>query len=106
MLGSLKTAHACAASTLLLLTLLFGRAASTDVEAARFRQLEGQSQTPAGDSFINRYSFDGQQSRDPCGAPTRREPTARVSAVPSSVGLRESGRGLLIRTWVNGAGPF
>jgi predicted aspartyl protease len=105
-LGSLKAALSCATSALLLLTLLFGRAASTDVEAARFRQLGGQSPTHAGDSLVNRYSLDGQQSRDPFGAPTRREPNARASALPSSVGFRESGRGLLVRTWVDGAGPF
>ena len=74
---SLKTALSGAASALLLTTLLFGRAALTDVEAARFRQYEGQSPE-----------------------------AARVSRLPSPVSFRESGRGLIVRAWVNGAGPF
>jgi predicted aspartyl protease len=79
MRGSLGTAlPRGAASALLLTTLLFGRAASTTVGAARFRQYASQSPT-----------------------------AARVTALPSSVGLRESGgRGLIVKTWVNGAGPF
>jgi predicted aspartyl protease len=100
MRGSLKTTLSGVTSALLLTTILFGRAASITFEAARFRSYEGQSSTAARDSFISR------QSRDPFGPPTRREQGARGSALPSSVGFRESGRGLIVRTWINGAGPF
>jgi predicted aspartyl protease len=96
----LKTTLACVASALLLTTTLFGRAASNTFEAARFRQSVGQSSTAARDSFI------GRQVQDPFGSPTQREQAARSSALPSSVGFRESGRGLIVRTWINGAGPF
>jgi predicted aspartyl protease len=97
---SLKTTLAGVASALLLATTLFGRAASDTFEAARFRQSVGQSSTAARDSLI------GRQVQDPFGSPTQREQTARSSALPSSVGFRESGRGLIVRTWINGAGPF
>ncbi len=108
MRGSLKTTLSGVTSALLLTTILFGRAASNTFEAARFRRYEGQSPTPARDSFVN------QQARDPFGTPTRREPasptrreqTARGTALPSSVNFRESGRGLIVKTWINGAGPF
>jgi predicted aspartyl protease len=53
-----------------------------------------------------RDSFESQHPRDPFGPPTRREPDARRSALPSSVGFRETGHGLVVRTWINGAGPF
>jgi predicted aspartyl protease len=97
---SLKTTLAGVASALLLTTTLFGRAASNTFEAARFRQSVGQSSTAARDSTA------GRQAQDPFGSPTQREQAARGSALPSTVGFRESGRGLLIRTWINGAGPF
>jgi predicted aspartyl protease len=109
MRGSLKTALAGVASALLLTTTLFGRAALTTVGAARFRQSEGESQTVALDSLY------GRQVQDPFGStparrepvnPTRREQPARGSALPSTVNFRESGRGLLVKTWINGAGPF
>jgi predicted aspartyl protease len=124
MLGSLKTTLKGVASALLLTTALFGRAASNTFEAARFRQIEGQGTTAASfineealDSLVVEESFDssvGQHPRDPFGAParrepagtTRREPNARGAALPSSVSFRESGRGLLVKTWINGAGPF
>lgn len=124
MFGSLKTTLSGVASALLLTTALFGRAASNTFEAARFRQLGVQGAT--AESFIDaealdssvieesRNSFDGQHPRDPFGTParrepastTRREPNARAAALPSSVSFRESGRGLLVKTWINGAGPF
>ena len=111
---SLKTTLSGVASALLLTTTLFGRAALTTVGAARFRQSEVQSLTAARDSFV------GQQIQDPFGTPTRREPASRArreptrptqrdsrgTALPSSVNFRESSRGLLVRTWINGAGPF
>jgi predicted aspartyl protease len=111
MRGSLKTALAGAASALLLTTILFGRAASTTFEAARFRSGEGQSLTAARDSFDGAEARDlyveSAALQDPFGQPTRREQTAHGSALPSPVGLSESdGRGLLLRVWLNGAGPF
>lgn len=114
---SLKRTLAGVASALLLTTTLFGRAASNTFEAARFRSSEGQGATAARDSFVvddeRDYSV-GQHPRDPFGAPARREPATqtrrgqntRAAALPSSVSFRESGRGLLVKTWVNGAGPF
>src|SRR5260370_4027674 len=39
--------------------------------------------------------------------PIRKTGVERTPAVPDAVGFREvAGRGLLVRTWVNGAGPF
>lgn len=118
---SLKTALRGAASALLLAALLFGRAAPTTFGAARSRS--GEAQTPkaardpfdganardplngAGEIFSGPYA--GRGAQDPFGRPARREQAARGSALPSSVSLRESGgRGLLVRAWVNGAGPF
>jgi predicted aspartyl protease len=76
MRGSLKTALAGLTSALLLALLLFGRATPATAGAARF--LTGQG-----------------------------EPAGRGRSVPAPVGFRESdGRGLLVKTWVNGAGPF
>jgi predicted aspartyl protease len=124
MRGSLKTTLAGVASALLLTTTLFGRAASNTFEAARSRWSEGRGTTAARlangearDPFAvgePSDSFAGQHPRDPFGAPARREPAnptrrgqgERGAALPSSVGFRESGRGLLVKTWVNGAGPF
>jgi predicted aspartyl protease len=84
MTGSLKTAFAGVTSTLLLALLLFGRAAPATVGAARLRL--GQ--------------FSG-------GATGHGEVSGRRALLPSPVGFRESGgRGLLVRTWINGAGPF
>ena len=76
MRGSLKTAFAGVTSTLLLALLLIGRAAPVKAGAARFRLSQG-------------------------------EEAGRRSAIPSPVSFREAGgRGLLLRIWVNGAGPF
>src|SRR3712207_6451220 len=73
---SLKTALAGATSALLLALLLIGRATPANAGAARSRLWQG----------------------DEAGRGTR---------LPAPVGFRESdGRGLLVRTWVNGAGPF
>jgi predicted aspartyl protease len=121
---SLKTTLAGVASALLLTTTLFGRAASNTFEAARSRWSEGRGTTAAGfiinealdSSVVNEApnSVVGQHPRDPFGAPARRETAdtarrgqdARGAALPSPVNFRESGRGLLVKTWVNGAGPF
>ncbi|HJQ32570.1 MAG TPA: pepsin/retropepsin-like aspartic protease family protein [Pyrinomonadaceae bacterium] len=92
MRGSLKTTLSSVTSALLLALLLFGRATPATAGAARLR-FEGQSD-PWG--------------RVPSEPTTRRsEASARRTALPSPVSFRESdGRGLLVRTWVNGAGPF
>ena len=74
---SLKTALVGVTSALLLALLLFGRATPAKAGAARF--LVWQS---------------GGTARG-------------TSALPAPVNFSESeGRGLLVRTWVNGAGPF
>jgi predicted aspartyl protease len=77
MRGSLKTALAGMTSALLLALLLFGRATPANAGAARSRLWQGEAAGRVG------------------------------TALPAAVGFRESGsRGLLVRTWVNGAGPF
>ena len=77
MRGSLKTALAGVTSALLLAPLLFGRATPVNAGVARSRQWEGAGVT------------------------------ARATALPAPVSFRESGgRGLLVKAWVNGAGPF
>jgi predicted aspartyl protease len=78
MRGSLKTAHEAVTLTLLILTLLtFGWATPAKAGAAR--------------SVL-----------------WQRQGAARgATSLPAAVSFRESeGRGLLVRTWVNGAGPF
>jgi predicted aspartyl protease len=77
MRASLKTALAGVTSALLLALLLFGRATPANAGAARSRLWQGEG-----------------------GA-------RGTAALPAPVSFRESdGRGLLVRTWVNGAGPF
>src|SRR5437660_3685781 len=92
MSGSLKTAAAGVASALTLTLLLFAWAASNIHGAAHFRDVE---------------SLSGGRA-EPLGASAvRAGPLARGAAIPSPVSFRESGsRGLLVRTWINGAGPF
>ncbi|HEX8502957.1 MAG TPA: aspartyl protease family protein [Pyrinomonadaceae bacterium] len=76
MRGSLKTAPGAVTSALLLLALL----------------LNGRA-APA-DAGAARFR-EGRQEAGPRGS------------LPAAVGFRESdGRGLLVKTWVNGAGPF
>ena len=73
---SLKNALAGVTSALLLALLLIGRATSANAGAARSRLGQGDE-------------------------------AGRRTQIPASVSFRESeGRGLLVRTWVNGAGPF
>jgi predicted aspartyl protease len=92
MRGSLKTALAGVTSALLLALLLLGRATPASAGAARLLY-EGQSD-PWG-------RVQGET------AARRGETVARRAGMPSPVSFRESdGRGLLVRTWVNGAGPF
>src|SRR5437763_8574799 len=93
MRGSLKSYAAGVASTLILTLLLFAWAASPIRGAAHFRADE----RPGGGSAELLAASSPAQSRT----------TTRESALPSPVRFRESGnRGLLVRTWVNGAGPF
>ncbi len=74
--GSLKTTLAGVTSALLLALLLNGRATPAYAGVARSRLSQGQE-------------------------------VGRRGALPTSVSFRESeGRGLLVKTWVNGAGPF
>jgi predicted aspartyl protease len=78
MRGSLKTALPGVTSALLLALLTFGRATPAKAGAARSRLWQGAGVTARG-----------------------------ASALPAPVNFSESGgRGLLVRTWVNGAGPF
>lgn len=77
MRASLKTALAGVTSALLLALLLFGRATPANAGAARSRLRQG-----------------GGAARG-------------TTALPAPVSFRESGgRGLLVKAWVNGAGPF
>ena len=91
MRGSLKTALAGVTSALLLALLLYGRAVPAKAGAARLPFEEGAAVSRhAGRDF-------GAQGAE----------AARGASVPAPVGFRESsGRGLLLRAWVNGAGPF
>jgi predicted aspartyl protease len=85
---SLKTACVGVTSALLLALLLFGRAAPSSRGAACFRPDE-----PGG----RRTALPSNSAL----------PSSVKSALPSPVNFRESdGRGLLVKTWVNGAGPF
>ncbi|HEX8722122.1 MAG TPA: aspartyl protease family protein [Pyrinomonadaceae bacterium] len=91
MRGSLKTALAGVTSALLLALLLIGRAVPATAGAARF-VLEGgrAAGRPSARGVVG-------QSAEP----------GRGTSTPAPVGFRESGsRGLLVRAWVNGAGPF
>ena len=98
MMRSLKTAASGVASALILTLFLFAWAASPIRGAAHFRADEGLS----GLRAESLASSSPTQSRT-----TTRGTTMRTSSLPSPVRFRESGnRGLLVRTWVNGAGPF
>ena len=73
---SLKTTLAVVTSALLLALLLIGRATPVNAGAARSRLGQGEG-------------------------------AGRKTQLPAPVSFRESdGRGLLVKTWVNGAGPF
>ncbi len=103
MRGSLKTALAGLTSALLLALLLFGRATPATAGAARFRLAGGDG--VERNARFNSPVEPAAQS-DPWGR-VQGEATARRPGLPAPVSFRESGgRGLLVRTWVNGAGPF
>src|SRR4051812_45374768 len=78
MRGVLRTALWGVTSALLLALLTFGRATPAKAGAARSRVWQGAGLTARG-----------------------------TTALPAPVNFRETGgRGLLVKTWVNGAGPF
>jgi predicted aspartyl protease len=90
---SLKTYVYGVASALIVTLLLFGWAASPSRGAAHLRSGESGK---TGEVFF--YSAEGA---------ARRKATGRSAELPSPVRLRESGgRGLLVKTWVNGVGDF
>ena len=91
MSGRMKSA-ACAASALTLTLLLSAWAASTIRGAAHFRAVGSLSEDRTG--LLSASARTSTQA-------------TRGTTIPSPVTFRESGdRGLLVRTWVNGAGPF
>jgi predicted aspartyl protease len=88
----LRTTAFGVASALLLTLLLFGWAAPRLLGAARFHFGEGR-----GVGVVEYLATHAAQGRG----------TARRASIPSPVRFRESGgRGLLVDTWVNGAGPY
>jgi predicted aspartyl protease len=89
-------------SALLLTLLLFGRATPASVGVARLRsdERQGLGQFAASIAATGAAAWNEATGR-------RSEATGRRTALPSSVNFRESGdRGLLVKTWVNDAGPF
>src|SRR6201986_5486020 len=92
MSGRLKSAAACGASALTLTLLLFAWAAARIRGAAHFRDYGSRS--------TGRAEHLAANSKPP-------RQSSRGETIPSPVSFRESGsRGLLVNTWVNGAGPF
>jgi predicted aspartyl protease len=136
MSASLKASAACAASVLTFASLLLWWAASPSRGAARFISVESEGATSAflldspgqagsthlvgPTSLHDSTRIDGSSRlRDSSNlsastvAAVSKVKAQRVAAVgqgarvPSPVGLREEGgRGLLVRVWVNGAGPY
>jgi predicted aspartyl protease len=94
MRGSLKASAACAATALAFASLLFWWAASPTRGAARLFSV--------GDDAVDAASL----LDSPAQANSPRV-VGQSLRLPAPVGMREeSGRGLLVRAWVNGAGPF
>lgn len=129
MWGSLKASAACAASALTFASLLLWWAASPSRGAARLFALGGEASDAAlildshGLADSSRIAFStraADSSTLPDSARLSHSTRTTVSTVkarplaagqgarqPSPVGLREDGgRGLLVRVWVNGAGPY
>ncbi|MBC7929918.1 MAG: aspartyl protease family protein [Rubrivivax sp.] len=101
MKGSLKTHAGGAASALLLTLFLFGWAASNSFGAAHFLAGERRSGSAAS------YDDDRAASSDSAGRSGQRSAAAGSATLPSPIRFSESGgRGLLVRTWINGVGPF
>jgi len=99
MRGSLKTHAKGAASALLLTLLLFGWAASNSFGAAHL--LAGGSRS--GAVIVD----DNTASLNSAGGIGQRSAAGRSATMPSPVRFNESdSRGLLVRTWINGVGPF
>jgi predicted aspartyl protease len=91
MKGSLKAIAAGVASALTLTLLLFAWAASNAIGAAHFRDNES---TSAGRA-------------EPLAASHTNAGWAARGALPTPVYFSESGgRGLLVKAWVNGSGPY
>ena len=100
MWGSLKASAACAASALTFALLLFGWAASQSRGAAHFLAGGGRGADSA-------FSLGSPGPLDSEGKAQSRNASGQSARLPSPVGFREDGgRGLLVRAWVNGAGPF
>lgn len=99
MRGSLKTHASGAASALLLTLFLFGWAASNSLGAAHFL---------AGESRSGAIIFDDNAaSTNSGGRSGQRSAVGKSAKLPSPVRFSESdSRGLLVRTWINGVGPF
>ena len=98
--GSLKASALCAASALTFVLLLFGWAASPSRGAAHFLAVEG----PWADAAL---LLDSSGLLDASGRDKPRAFVSQGARLPSPVGFREDGgRGLLVRAWVNGTGPF
>ena len=129
MKGSLKASAACAASALAFASLLLWWAASPSRGAARLFSRGGEASDAAfildshGLADSSRPAFSTRavaSSTLPDSARLSHSTRTTVSTVkaqplaagqgarqPSPVGLREDGgRGLLVRVWVNGAGPY
>lgn len=99
-MGSLKTHAYGAVSSLSLTLLMFGWAASNSFGAAHF--LSGEGPGGAAAFYDDRAASSGY-----AGATRQRSATGRSETLPSPVRFSESGsRGLLVRTWINGVGPF
>src|SRR2546423_1375469 len=97
----LKTNAFGAASALVLTLLAFGWAAPTIVAAAHF--LAGENLIEGGAVALTFSDENGQRATSRQGTALPRQ----GAALPSPVRLSESGgRGLLVRTWINGVGPF
>ena len=121
MRGSLKTTLSGVTSALLLALLLFGRATPATAGAARFRldaregaeryafflgALERVGHGASSDTTADDTTAEPAGQSDPWGR-VQNESRVRRPGLPSPVSFRESGgRGLLVETWVNGAGPF
>lgn len=98
---SLKTNAISSASVLLLLLLLLGRAAPTILGVARFASGEGPS---GGKNYYGALATSFGGSVRGIG---QRAIASQGATAPLPVRFNESdSRGLLVRTWINGVGPF
>jgi len=102
-----KTSLAGVTSALLLALVLFGWAAPANGGAALFRLVErGQG---GAHVLLEKATYSVLSAAWPVQSrrPGRNEAAGRARTLPAPVSLRESeDRGLLIKAWINGAGPF